>query len=201
MTTYPHNLAVTSLPILDVMKERWSPRAISPMPVEEEKIRTLFEAARWAPSASNLQPWRYIYATKDDGEDRVKLESLLQDGNSWAKNAYVLAISFAHTTRTKKDGTISINPHHMHDTGAASSYLVLQCEPLGLVSHQMAGFYTEKANEVLGVPSDYVPGSMIAIGYPDDPAVLPEALQEREKLPRERRAQEEFVFRGRWGAA
>ncbi len=200
MTTYPHNLAVTNLPVLDVIKERWSPRAIAPTPVEEEKILTLFEAARWAPSSSNLQPWRYIYATKDDGEDRAKMESLLQDGNSWAKNAYILGISFAHSTRTKQDGTVTLNPHHMHDTGAASAYLMLQCEPLGLVGHQMAGFFADKANVLLGVPADYVPASMIAIGYPDDIALLPELLQDREKLPRERHAQEEFVFKGHWRA-
>jgi len=192
---YPHNLAVTDLPILDVLKERWSPRSISPQPIEEEKIRTLFEAARWAPSASNLQPWHYIYATKNDGEARTKLESLLVEGNSWAKSAYLLVIGFANTKRTKSDGTLADNYHALHDTGAASAYLVLQCEPLGLVGHQMAGFDMSKANALLNVPGNFVPSSMIAIGYPDDPSTLPEVLQEKEKAPRMRRKQEEFVMR------
>lgn len=194
---YPHNLAVTDLPVLDVIKERWSPRAISALKVEDDKISTLFEAARWAPSASNLQPWMYVYAMKDDGDARIKLESLLTEGNSWAKNAYVLAIGFANTKRTKSDGTIADNYHALHDTGAASAYLVLQAEPLGLVAHQMAGFDMTKANALLDVPGTYVPSSMIAIGYPDDPASLPQALQEKEKAPRVRKKQEEFVFKVR----
>lgn len=192
---YPHNLAVTDLPVLDVIKERWSPRAISALKVEDEKIHTLFEAARWAPSASNLQPWMYIYATKDDGDARIKLESLLVEGNSWAKNAYVLIVAFGNTKRTKSDGTIADNYHALHDTGAASAYLALQAEPLGLVAHQIAGFDMAKANELLGVPKTFAPTSMIAIGYPDDPASLAPPLQEREKAPRIRKPQSEFVIK------
>jgi nitroreductase len=193
--TYPHNLAVTSLPILDVIKERWSPRAISALPIEKEKIETLFEAARWAPSNGNQQPWMYIYATKEDGEARTKLESLLVEGNNWAKNAYLLIISFANTQRIKSDGTITTNYHALHDTGAASAYLVLQCEPLGLVGHQMAGYDMTTANALLNVPPHFVPGSMIAVGYPDDPASLSPELQEKERRPRERKEQKEFVFK------
>jgi nitroreductase len=192
---YPHNLAVTALPVLDIIKERWSPRAMSPQTIEPEKIETLFEAARWAPSSSNLQPWRYYYATKDDGEARLKLESLLEPGNNWAKNAYLLIISFADTKRTRKDGTQGDNYHALHDTGAASAFLALQCEPLGLVGHQMAGFDREKANGLLGVPENFVPGSMIAVAYPDALESLSPELQEKEKRPRERKQQREFVFR------
>lgn len=195
---YPHKPAPADFPIAGIFAERWSPRAISEQPIEEEKIRTLFEAARWAPSSSNLQPWHYIYATKDDGDMRLALESLLTEGNSWAKNAYLLLISFAYTKRKKSDGTFADNYHHLHDTGAATYSIALQCEPLGLVGHQMAGFDMTKANELLGVPADYVPGSMMAIGYPAEVSILPEPNRSKERAPRQRKEQAEFVFHGKW---
>ena len=166
--------------------------------IPQEQIDTMFEAARWAPSSSNMQEWRYIYATKDDGADRATLESLLVEGNSWAKSAYLLIIAFADSKRTRSDGTMVDNPYGMHDTGAASLSLVLQATALGLVSHQMAGFDREKANELLGVPLQFVPASMIAVGKPADPSQLNEKQQEMEKAPRTRKAQCEFVFRGKW---
>ncbi len=195
---YPHKPAQTDLPLDEAIRERWSPRAFSGEPIEEEKIRALFEAARWAPSSSNLQPWHYVYTTKDDGEMRVRLESLLNEGNSWAKNAYLLLISFAYTKRQRKDGTLVDNYHHLHDTGAANVSIALECVHLGLIGHQMAGFAMDKANEVLGVSTDYVPASMMAIGYPEDPLTLPETLQDSEKAPRTRKEQSQFVFRGQW---
>jgi len=195
---YPHKPAPADFPIADIFVERWSPRAMSEQPIEEEKIQTLFEAARWAPSSSNLQPWHYIYATKDDGAMRLALESLLAEGNSWAKHAYLLLISFAYTKRKKSDGTFADNYHHLHDTGAATYSIALQCEPLGLVGHQMAGFDMTKANELLGVPADYVPGSMMAIGYPADVSILPEPNRSKESALRQRKTQEEFVYHGRW---
>jgi nitroreductase len=193
----PDKPAATDSPILKDIRERWSPVAFSDQPVEDDKIRTMFEAARWAPSSFNEQPWRYIYALKADGEARTTLENLLSPGNAWAKNAGILAITFTKKTfaRNGKD-----NIHAMHDLGAASGYLALQLGALGLVGHQMAGFDRENANKILGVPDDFMPGSMIAIGYPADPASLPEDLQKRQAGPRSRKPQEEFVFRGRWTA-
>ena len=192
---YPHKPADTDVPLLDAIKQRWSPVAIGPEPIEQEKIDTLFEAARWAPSSFNEQPWRYIYATKDDGADREALESLLMDGNDWAKNAYLLIISFTSTRFKRNDRE---NDKALHDLGSASGYLALQCEPLGLVGHQMGGFYADKANELLGVPEQYVPGSMIAVGYPIDPSSLSEDNAARDASPRERLSQSEFVFHKHW---
>jgi len=196
--TYPHKPASADYPILDPIKERWSPRAFSDRPIEEEKIRTLFEAARWAPSSNNGQPWRYIYTTKEEVEERAAMESLLDDYNYYAKRAYLLIAVFAQIKRTRTTGEIVDNYYGMHDTGAASAYLVLQCAPLGLIGHQMGGFATDKANKMLGVPPDFVPASMIAVGYPDDGSWLTPEHQQREKAQRVRNPQSAFTFRGKW---
>ena len=195
---YPRKPAPTDLPILEAFAERWSPLAISDRPLEDEKIRILFEAARWAPSSFNEQPWRYVYATKSDGKARERMESLLLPGNAWAKNAFLLIVSFAKKTFTYNGKE---NRHALHDTGAASACLAAQCPSLGLVAHQMAGFNVEEANALLGVSADFVAGSMIAVGYPGDPKDLDAKLQERENAPRERKAQEEIVFRGKYKSA
>jgi len=192
---YPQKPAPTDLPILDAIKERWSPVAFSDIPVEEEKIRIMFEASRWAPSSYNEQPWRYIYATKNDGAEREKLESLLTEGNNWAKNAYILIIDFAKKTLTRNGNP---NGAAEHDLGASNAYLVAQLPALGLVGHQMGGFRKEDANAVLGVPDDYKSLSMIAVGYPADPSTLSEDLQKRQAAARSRMDQSEFVFHGHW---
>lgn len=190
---YPHKRAPTSLSILDAFRERWSPLAFSDRPVEQEKVDTLFEAARWAPSSFNEQPWRYVYAQKGDGAERSAMESLLMPGNDWAKKAGLLMVSFAKKTFTYNGKP---NRHALHDTGAASAFLAAQLPSLGLIGHQMAGFDVAKANALLGVPEDFEPGSMIAIGYPGDPSLLPENLKEREAAPRSRKEQKEFIFKG-----
>lgn len=193
---YPHKPAPTDFAILEALHERWSPLAISDRPVEDEKIKSLFEAARWAPSSFNEQPWRYVYVTKKDSDERLQMESLLLPGNAWAKNAFLLVVTFAKKTFTYNGKE---NRHALHDTGAASAYLTAQCPSLGLVAHQMAGFKVDEAASVLGVPADFIAGSMIAIGYPGNPKDLDPKLQERENAPRERKAQEEIVFRGKYG--
>lgn len=190
---YPHKPAPADAPILDAFRERWSPLAFSAEPVEEEKIVTLFEAARWAPSSFNEQPWRYVYATKEDGPARERLESLLLPGNAWAKEAFLLIVSFAKQSFAYNGKP---NRHALHDTGAASAYLAAQCPSLGLIAHQMAGFKVDEATVLLGVPAAFVPGSMIAVGYPGNTKALDPKLLEREHAPRERKPQKEFVFRG-----
>jgi nitroreductase len=191
---YPSNPAPTGSPLPDVIRERWSPYSFSNEEIGDEKIKILFEAARWAPSSYNEQPWRYVYAGKND-PDRAALESLLLEGNSWSKGAGLLIVSFAKKTFTYNGKE---NRHALHDLGCASGYLVLQATALGLVSHQMAGFAVDRANEILGVPDDFIPGSVIAIGEPGDPAATPPPLREREQAPRSRRPAEKFAFRGRF---
>lgn len=191
---YPKNPAPAEHAILEAMLARWSPRTFSSVPVDPEKIATFFEAARWAPSSYNEQPWHYLYARKD-GEGRAELEALLVPGNAWAKSAPILMISFTKKffARNGKENTYA-----MHDVGAASGYLVLQLPSLGLVGHQMSGFDRVNANSTLGVPDDYLPGSMIAIGYPADPSTLPADVLEKENVPRTRKPQSEFVHREHW---
>lgn len=190
--TSPRKPALTDLPILEAIRERWSPYAFDARPIEQEKIETLFEAARWAPSSFNEQPWRYVYAQKNDGAPREAMESLLMPGNDWAKQAGLLIVSFFKKTFTYNGKP---NRHALHDTGAASAYLTAQLTALGLIGHQMAGFDAAKANILLGVPEDFEPGSMIAVGYPGDPASLPEDLRKREEAPRSRKEQGEFALR------
>lgn len=190
--------AKTQFPIHDLLMRRWSPRAFDERPVESHTLRSLFEAARWAPSSNNEQPWRFIMASKHDHDTQWKrLFDCLAEGNRrWAFRAPVLMLSIA-SINFEDDGTP--NRHAFHDTGLAVENLVLQATAHGLVVHQMAGFDVEKARAELKIPSGYEPVAMIAIGYPGDPAVLPERLRERELRPRSRRPIGESTFVGQWG--
>ena len=195
MIPYPKKDTPLDAPIIDPIRDRWSPLAFDPTPLKEEEIRSLFEAARWAASSYGEQPWRYIYAGKND-EGRDAMESLLVDGNSWAKNAGLLITGFAKKTFTNGKP----NGCHVHDTGAASALLTIQATAMGLITHQMAGFDYGRANEALGVPADFEATSMIAVGHPGDPALLSPDLQARQDNPRSRMPQEKFAMRGTFQA-
>ncbi len=187
--------ASTSVPIHDLIAERWSPRVFDSRSVESEKLASLFEAARWAPSCFNEQPWVYLAATREDAEGFEKLASCLMDGNAWAREAPVLILSVAQTkfARNGKD-----NRHAQHDVGLATQNLGLQAEALGLVLHQMAGFDAAKASEVLGIPDDCEPMAMIALGYPGDASGLDDEFVARESAPRERKPLGSVVFGAGW---
>jgi nitroreductase len=189
--------ADTERPIHDLLKRRWSSRAFSDQPIEVEKLHMLFEAARWAPSSNNEQPWRFIIANKDNDTEWNRLLACLMEGNrKWAYRAPVLILSVA-SLNFVDDSTP--NRHAFHDTGMAVENLVLQAAALGLATHQMAGFDVEKARVDLKIPSGYEPVAMIAVGYPGDPASLPDRLRERELQPRSRRLISEWTFSGQWG--
>jgi nitroreductase len=184
-------------PILDLFKRRWSPRAFSDQPVEAEKLRMLFEAARWAPSSNNEQPWRFIVANKDSETEWNRLLACLVEGNrKWAYRAPVLILSVASLNF---DDDSKPNRHAFHDTGMAVENLVLQATALGLSAHQMAGFDVEKARVDLKIPSGNEPVAMIAVGYPGDPAQLSDRLRAREAQPRVRKPLTEFVYSATWG--
>jgi nitroreductase len=193
---YPINTSPSQLPILEVIKKRWSPLAFSDQPIEPEKIMSLFEAMRWAPSSFNGQPWRVVYATKDKPELFEKLASLLNEGNSWAKNAYLLLVicsvqNFEYNNKPNK--------HHQYDTGAGIENLFLQAVSMDLVAHEMAGYDEEKSYELLKIPKDKVKSmAMMAIGYPGDVSALSEDLQQRQQGKRERKSIEEVAFEGEW---
>ena len=195
---YPKNPAPTEAPLIEPIKQRWSPIAFSSDPIEPEKIKTLFEAARWTESSRNEQPWRLIYATQDDQEDFVRLLSILsEDNQTWAKNAYLLMMACALPKHEYKDKP---NWTHQYDTGAAVHALFLQAVEMDLIGHQMEGFDKEKAHSVLGVPAEVMPMTMMAIGYPgDESKVDSETLEKRKTNSRKRKEISEIVFKGKWG--
>ena len=192
-----HKRAPTDFPVHDFVAERWSPRAFSDKPVAPDVLQSLFEAARWAPSSSNEQPWAYIVATKDDAENFAKLISVLVPFNvTWAQRAPVLALAVAELAFAK-NGTPNRNAQH--DVGAASAWLTVEVTSRGVFVHQMAGYDHDKARQVFGIPAGWEPIAAIAIGYPGDPDSLPQPLRDREGAPRTRKPISEFVMSGSWG--
>lgn len=188
--------ANTDHPIFDLAKRRWSPRAFDDREVDPETLASLFEAARWAPSCFNEQPWRYIVAPRADEVGFGRLASLLSDSNrAWAPTAGALVMALASMRFSRNNEP---NRHAWYDTGQATMQLVLEATARGLAAHQMAGFDRERAKIVFGLPEDIEPVSMIAFGYPGDPAELASELAERERAPRVRRPQSDFVFMGKW---
>jgi len=188
--------AKTRYPIHDLLRRRWSPRAFSNRMVEPDTLRSLLEAARWAPSSYNEQPWSFIVATKQDPAEHARLVSCLVEGNiEWAQHSPVLMVSVA---RLSFEENGKPNRHAFHDVGQAVANLIVQATALGLVVHQMAGIHPEKIRELYNLPEGYEPVAGIALGYPGDPESLPERLRQRELAPRERKPLTEFVFTGRW---
>lgn len=176
---------------------RRSPVAFSEKPVEPEKIRALFEAARWAPSSFNEQPWRFIYAVRENHIEFNRLLDCLVEGNRiWARNAPMLVLSIARRNFTYNNKP---NKHAFHDVGLAVGNLLTQATATGLMVHQMGGFSVEKAKKDLSIPGSYEPVAMIAIGYHGNVDDLPEDLRSRELQPRVRKELEEIVFPGKMG--
>jgi nitroreductase len=175
----------------DLIRRRWSPRAYSDKEVSAKELKTLFEAARWAASSSNEQPWRFLVGRRGDETYQKIFNALVEFNQSWAKSAPVLVLSVAKKTFTAKG---SPNRCALHDTGAATAILALQATANGLHTHSMAGFDAEQARASFAIPSDYDIGAVTAIGYFGDPASLPEHLHKTEVSPRQRKPLEEFVF-------
>lgn len=189
--------AETSAFVHDLIRNRWSPRAFDGRPVEPEKLKSLFEAARWAASSYNAQPWYFMVATKDDPENFKKiLDCFVEFNQGWAKSAPVVALSVA---QLKFEHNGAQNNHAFHDVGQAAANLALQATALGLQIHQMAGILPDKAREIFGIPDGYEAVAGFAIGYPGDPANLPDKLREQEHAPRSRKPLDSFVFTGKWG--
>jgi nitroreductase len=181
-------------PIFDLLARRWSTRAFSDRSVDRETLASLFEAARWAPSSGNGQPWSFLVATKEDDTGHERLASVLNPGNAWARRAPVLALSVATLDRSDKP-----NRHAYHDLGLATENIVIQAHSMGLAVHMMGGFNVEMAREVFEVPARHDPVTMIAIGYPGDPASLPDDLRAKDLAPRQRKPIGDFVFSGKFG--
>jgi nitroreductase len=190
-------LTTGTAPVHEIIERRWSPVAFSPRAVEPEKLRSVLEAARWAPSSFNEQPWVFLVSTKDDREAYERLLGCLMEGNRvWAQYAPVLMLSVAKLSFALNGKP---NRHALHDVGAASAYLTMQATALGLYVHQMAGYDVERARREFSIPPGFEPAAAIALGYLGDDTVLPEKLRGRSPLQRNRKPLSEFVFTGSWG--
>lgn len=190
--------APTTYPIHELIRSRWSPRSFAAQPVEQEKLNHVFEAASWAFSAMNAQPWQYIYAHKaDTGAFQKILDCLVPGNQPWAKNAPVLIIALAKTTHA--DG--QPNGAALHDLGAANATLFLEATALGLYGHLMGGFDREKTRRDFNLPADLAPAVIMALGYIGEAEQLEEPFLSREKAARSRKPLAEFVFQNELPAA
>ncbi len=188
--------AETAHPVLDVIAERWSPRAFDPRPIEPGTLRSLFEAARWAASCFNEQPWAYVVVGREDARFEAALGCLAERNRLWARNAGALVFACARQRFERNDKP---NRWASHDLGQATAHLALQAQSMGVAVHQMGGFSAEAAREIFGIPEGTDPVAAIAIGYPGRVEDLDETFRAKEGAPRERKPQEEFVFESAWG--
>jgi nitroreductase len=184
--------AKTKYPVNELIRKRWSARAFSNKSIDDPILFTLFEAAGWAASANNEQPWRYIYAKREDKEAFDKMVDCLMPGNEpWAKNAAVLILCIAKTTMGTENKP---NLAAFHDAGLANATLLLQAVSEGIYGHMMGGYDRAKAKAKFNVPDGYETVLMLALGYLDTPEALEEPFKTREITPRSRKALDEFVF-------
>lgn len=189
--------AQTQHPVEEILRRRWSPRAFSDRMVERDKLQSLLEAARWAASSFNEQPWHFIVATKEKLAEHAALLSCLIEGNQqWARLAPVLMVSVAKLNFEKNGKP---NRHAFHDVGLAVANLIVEATALDLFVHQMAGFSVEKVRETYGVPEGFEAVAAIAIGYGAEADILAEPLRQRELESRQRKPIESFVFERKWG--
>jgi nitroreductase len=192
-------IATPDHPINELLSRRWSPYAFSDRPVLDADLRSVFEAARWAASSYNEQPWSYLVATKADPSAFDLLLSCLVEGNrAWAVAAPVLAIGCTSLVFARNGQP---NAAAIHDLGLASASLTLEATARGLSAHQMIGILPDRVREVYAVPESVRPLTGLAIGYAADPSSAPEKLRERDLTPRARKPLAAFVFAGKWGAA
>ncbi|QMU76575.1 oxidoreductase [Streptacidiphilus sp. PB12-B1b] len=189
--------AATSVPVHPLLADRWSPRSFDDAhTVDEEQLAALLEAARWAPSASNRQPWRFIVGRRGDATFKAVFASLMEGNQLWAGSASLLIAAVADE-RLPDGGR---NPYAAYDTGLAVAQLTLQAHALGLHTHQMGGYVADRLLEALDIPAEgLLPLAVIAVGANAHADLLPEALRVREVAARERRPLDETFYAGRWG--
>ncbi len=196
LDTSPAKVADALPRVHELIRNRWSPRSFSEREVSNEDLKTILDAARWAASSYNEQPWRFLVARKSDGAAYEKLLNLLAPFNqAWAKTAPVLLIMAAKRTFSHNG---SPNRYGLHDAGQALANLFLQATALGLHAHGMAGFDAERARHELGIPDDYDLGAAVALGYVASPDQLPEQYRQSELSKRQRKPLNEIVFGANW---
>jgi nitroreductase len=185
--------------VVEAIQHRWSPRAFLDKPVSVETLHVLFEAARWAASCFNEQPWRFLVARKEEPEAYARMLSILVPKNQeWAKAAPVLMLTVARKNFAHNN---TVNRHALHDTGAALALLAVQAASMGLQAHAMAGFDQDKARLVLKVPAEFEMGAAVALGYPGPSSMVAEGFRKAEEAPRVRKALGEIVFGAGFGEA
>ena len=185
-------------PIHDVVADRWSPYVYADTPVDASTVASLLEAARWAPSSYNEQPWRYLVGFKGDDAWQAIFDSLMAANQAWAEPAGVLMVSVASMRYARNDKP---NAHAWHDVGLATGNLLAEATARGLLAHQMGGFSPDVVRERFGVPEHYAPIAAIALGHHGDPAAAAEELAQRESGARSRRPLVEMAFGAAWGTA
>jgi nitroreductase len=190
----------TAYPVLPLFAERWSPRSFADRAVEPAKLRSMFEAARLAPSAHNTQPARFLVTRRGDDAYGRLFACLMEHNREWVGSAPVLVLAASMRERWSPVASAMVPyPHSTHDLGLAVMSFILQGRALGLYSHPMAAFDPDVAREAFAVPALFEPMIVLAVGYLGEPDVLPEPLRVRELAPRTRRPVEELVFEGTWG--
>lgn len=186
---------IAQYPVLDLIKDRWSPRSMTGESISHEELFSLFEAARWAPSSYNNQPWRFIYALRDEPGFEKLFNLLAPQNKGWAKNAAVLIVVLSRTLFEYNDQYART---HSFDTGSAAENMVLQAFSMGLAARGMEGFSYERAREELGIPQEYAIEAMYAIGRKAPPENLDEEYR-LENQPTDRKPVDDFVFHGIFG--
>lgn len=178
--------------ILEIIQERWSPYSFSSAPVEEFKLKAMFEAASHAPSCNNEQPWMFVYTTQKEGKIFNDYLDFLVDSNRiWVKNAYAIIISMARTTFSSSGKP---NRHAFHDTGMSVSNLLTQALAMDIYVHQMAGYSVDKVKEYFKLPAGIEPVAVMAVGYLGDGVSLSPELLKRDEVRRPRKPVNEFTF-------
>jgi len=179
--------------ILEIIQERWSPYSFSPAPVEEFKLKAMFEAAGYAPSCNNEQPWIFVHTTREDSRVFADYISFMNESNRvWAKEAYAIVISMART-RFSRSG--KFNRYAFHDTGMAVANLLLQALAMDVYVHQMGGFSVEMVKEYFGLDENIEPVAVMAVGYIGDGYSLPPELLKRDETRRPRKSVNEYSFK------
>jgi nitroreductase len=179
--------------LLNSIANRRSQLAYSPENIEESDLNLLFEAARWAPSSYNEQPWRFYFVTRTNIDKFNKMLSLLAPANSeWASNSSLLIFT---TAKTHLSLNGNLNSFALHDTGLATANILLQAESMGLVTHIMGGFNSQETSKILGLDNEYVPVSVIAVGYKGNDSLLSESNKKRANSKRTRKGLSEIAFR------
>ncbi len=189
--------AITTRNIHPLIKQRWSPRSLNPQSLEKDKLQRIFEAARWAPSSFNEQPWRFIVGIKGDATWQKMYDALVEFNQIWAKNAPVLVLNLGKKTVSKNG---QANASFQYDVGQAMAYITFQAEAEGLVVHQMGGFNREAVKKAFAVPEDYSVLTVCSIATQNSPDKLPPNFEKMERAPRERKPLEELVYTEAFGS-